>query len=160
MVFLATDVFAILNLVALIADVLVKRRDDVVEVGELVRFALSLLAGRRIVKVVGTLEDEAQCLWHESYLIGLTPAEEVQGNLTNAIMLRHAVHASLPSVFCRFQTFVTFQCLQCMFFIARIFCSPLLGSFARFPCTSIRFTELHVRKTDSIVEVEVTTGCL
>lgn len=43
-------------------------------------------------------EDEAERFWHETDLVGLTPAEQEERKLASTIVLKHPVHLGLPPV--------------------------------------------------------------
>ena len=84
---LAADILAFIDLVALVTAVLVEGSDNLVQVGELLNGLHAGLALRRRIVVVGALEDEAEALGHEPHLVRLAPAEEVEGELTHAVVL-------------------------------------------------------------------------
>ena len=109
---LAADVHAVRDLVALVPDVLVEGGDDVVEVRELLHGLNGILARRRVQVVVGALEDEAEALGHEPHLVRLAPAEEVEGELTHAVVLWHAVHPRLPAELGSLEAVVALKVLQ------------------------------------------------
>jgi len=48
------------------------------------------------VVVICALEDEAEALGHEANLGGFTPAEQVERDLSQAVILGHVVHGLTP----------------------------------------------------------------
>ena len=84
---LLSDVLALEDLVTLISAVLVQRCDGVVEESELLDRLDAVLASRRVEEVVRALVDEAENLRHVTDLVGLTPAEEVESNLADSVVL-------------------------------------------------------------------------
>src|SRR5690606_14561498 len=91
---------------------------------------------------------------HEPYLVGFTPAKEIKGNLTNTLMLRHAVHFSLPSVFCCFQAIVALQILEALLRGVLVLLI-LFGCCASLHCSPASFAELHVCESNSIIQVQL-----
>ncbi|KAI6755918.1 hypothetical protein HG531_005024 [Fusarium graminearum] len=108
---LTSNVYTIRDFVTLISQVLVERGDDIVKEGELLNRLNESLACRGIEIIIGTLEDKTQALWHEANLVGFAPAEKVQSNLSDSIMLGHLVHACLPTILSSLEAFVTFEIL-------------------------------------------------
>jgi hypothetical protein len=84
---LLADVLALVDLVTLISAVVVQRCDGVVEESELFYRLDAVLASGRVEEVVGALVDEAHDFGHVTDLVGLTPAEEVESNLTHTVVL-------------------------------------------------------------------------
>lgn len=88
---------AVRDLVALIADEAIERPNDGAKVEAFwYRFDAVLALGAAVV-VVRTLEDEAKALGHEANLGGLSPAEEVEGELAHAVVARHLGHGLTPA---------------------------------------------------------------
>ena len=148
-------VLAVDNFKALIAEILIDGGDGAVEEGELLdRLDLALALGRHHV-VVCALEDEAKTFWHEAHLIGLAPAEEVEGDLPNTVLLRHAVHARLPAELGSLQAIVAFQALQSLCLVLGVLIGFLLrglASLARFP---IGLAQLHVGEANRVVKIQM-----
>lgn len=149
MVALAADVDAIENLVPLVPAVPVERRNDIVEKGELLDRLDHVLAGGRVEVVVGALEDEAQALGHEADLIRLAPAEQVEGELAHAVVLRHAVHARLPAELGGFQRVVALEVLEGLGLVLGILLALLVLAL---PAQALA---LDVGEADGVVLVEV-----
>ena len=156
-VFFTPYIFALEDFETLVSEVLVQGSDDLVQVCELLHRFHPILAFGRIQVVQGALVDEAETFGHETDLIRLTPAEQVESNLSGPIMLRHPIHTRLPAILGSFQAVVTFQALQGLSLILRVLISLLLGCSTGFSSSSVGFSELHVGETDSIVKIEV--GC-
>lgn len=154
---LTTNVLAVHDFVPLVSTVLVERSDDLVEVGEFLHRLNASLAFRRGIVIIGTLEDETDALRQESDLVGFTPNQKIQGNLTGAVMLGHAVHARFPPVFGCLQTVVSLESLQGFLFVLRVLFRGLGCSSAGFPRLPIALTELHVGKTNCIIEIEMSS---
>lgn len=74
-ILLLPDKFTIYDLVALVADEVVERFDDGVEVNAFRHGVNPVLTFGASVVVVGTLEDEAHALGHETDVACLAPAE-------------------------------------------------------------------------------------
>ena len=154
-VLLAANVFAVIYLVTLITEEVVQWRNNVVQKGALFDRLHAVLASRRMVKVVGALVDEAESLGTEPNLISLTPAEQVESNLANSVVLRHAVHARFPAILGGFQAVVALESAQSFLLIVRVLTSLSFGSFASFTSPAVSFAEFHVGKTNRIVEIEM-----
>lgn len=152
---LPPDVLAIDDLVTLIAAVLVERCDDLFQVGTFFDRLGSVLAFRALVVVVRTFEDEAETLGHKSDLIGFTPAKEEESDLSDALVLGHSVHASLPSVLGSFETVVTLEFFESLFHVLGILIFRC--GLSCFPRSAVRLPELHVRKADGVIKVEVSS---
>jgi hypothetical protein len=99
-VLLPSQELAVDNFVTLISQELVQWLDNGSEVKTFGNGILSVLAFGRSVIVVGALEDEAQTFRHESDLGSLTPTEQVKGDLSKSVILRHVVHGRPPSSGC------------------------------------------------------------
>jgi hypothetical protein len=87
MVELSSQKFAVDDFVSLISQELVQGLDDRSEIETLGNRVDSVLTFGRSVVVVGALEDEAETFRHESDLSGLAPTQQVQGDLSEAIVL-------------------------------------------------------------------------
>jgi hypothetical protein len=98
--------FAIHNLISLITEVLVERLDDGSKIESFGNSVDPVLAFGRSVVVVGTLEDEAQALGHESDLSSFTPTKQIEGDLSKSVILGHVVHGSPPSIGGRVERFL------------------------------------------------------
>ena len=149
------NIFALKDLEALVSEVLVQRSDDLVQVCELFHRFHSILAFGRHQVVQGALVDEAETLGHETNLVGLSPAKQVESNLSDPIVLRHPIHARFPAVLCRFQAVVAFQALQGLSLVLRVLVSLLLGCPTSLSSSSVRFSKLHVGETNGIIKIKV-----
>jgi len=89
--------FAINSLVALVTNEAIKGLDNRAKVESFRHRVDAGLAFRRAVVVVCTFENKAETLGNESDLSGLSPAQEIKGNLTHAIILGHVVHRLTPA---------------------------------------------------------------
>jgi hypothetical protein len=104
-VLLLSNELAVDNLVALLTHIVVERLDDRIEVKPLWNRVDPILAFRASVVVVGALEQEADTFGHEANVASLSPDQEIQGNLTESIVLAHIVHGVSPPIECRIQRF-------------------------------------------------------
>ena len=95
---LPSNIFAIELLITLIAKETIEGLDNGVEVQPFGDGVDAVLAFGRSVVVVGALEDEAHALRHESNIAGFTPAEKVESDLTETVVLAHVVHRIAPTV--------------------------------------------------------------
>jgi hypothetical protein len=96
-VLFSSQEFTVNDLVTLITQELVERLDDGSEVQSFGDSVDPVLTFGRSVVIVGTLEDEAQALGHESDLSSFTPTKEVKSHLSKSVILRHVVHGRPPS---------------------------------------------------------------
>jgi hypothetical protein len=97
MILLPSHKLAIDDLIALITDETVQRFDHCAEVQTLRYWVNPVLALRRPIVVIGAFEDETQTLRHEPHLCSLAPAEQVQCDLSEPVVLAHVVHCLTPS---------------------------------------------------------------
>ena len=97
-VLFASDKFAILDLVTLVANIAIEGFDNCSEIKTLWYWFDAVLAFRRSVIVVCTLENEAEALRNEANLGGFSPAQQVKRDLAEAVILRHVVHSLPPPV--------------------------------------------------------------
>ena len=156
---LAAHVLAVVDLVALFAAVAVEGGDDVVQVGPLLDGLDPILAGGGVQVIVGALEDETEGLGHEPDLIGLAPAEEVEGHLSDAIVLRHAVHARLPAILGRLEAAVALEGLERLLDVGGLVAGRILlllaGGLPGLAGTTGGLAELHVGEADGVIEIKV-----
>ena len=88
----ASNVFAVINLVALTPDILIERGNDIVEIVPFLERFVARLTFRRAKIIVATFEDEAKTLRYKTNLICFTPTTQIQCKLPCTIMLRHLIH--------------------------------------------------------------------
>ncbi|KAH3665928.1 hypothetical protein OGAPHI_004117 [Ogataea philodendri] len=151
-------VTAINNFVDLSSDVTVERSDDSVQVVSFWNWVCSLSAGLRIQVVLSTLEDETQTLWSESDLVGFTPKQKPQSDLSDTLKRSHSIHLGLPSVVSGVQRVVTFQLGQGSFGVLTVFfngLSSLLRLLLGFSSFSGQFTHGNVTESNLIVEIKL-----
>jgi hypothetical protein len=89
---------AINDLVPLIAHKPVERLDDRVEIETLRDRFHSVLALGTTVIVVCALENETECFRNEADIASFSPAKQVEGDLTETIVLAHVVHGISPTI--------------------------------------------------------------
>src|SRR5690606_20557275 len=153
MILFASNVLSVLNLVALITTVLIQWSNYFVQVCSLSYWLDLLLAFWTVIVILGTLVDEAQQLRHETDLIGFTPAQKVQRDLANTLMLRHLVHLALPSVFGSLQSIIIVKLFECLsnllwrlvlFRSSSCLCRPTAG-----------LAKLHIGKANSVIHIHL-----
>ncbi|KAH3679223.1 hypothetical protein WICPIJ_008692 [Wickerhamomyces pijperi] len=151
------DVTAIDNFVDLGSDVSVQRSDDSVQVVTFRDWLDSLLTGWRIQVVQGTLEDETETFWSESDLVGFTPTQQVQSDMTDTFQWGQGVHLGLPLEVGRFQRVVTFQSVQGFFGVVGLLNDllGLLGLLLGLSGLSGKLTKLHVSETNLVVKIQL-----
>jgi len=143
----ASDVFAIVNLVALIAHVLIERGNDIVEIIPFLERFVARLTFRRAKIIVATFEDEGKTFRNKTNLIGLTPTTQIQRKLPCTIMLRHLIHLCLPTILGGFKTIVALQFFKCTFIDLSL--TGFLGSCSCLASTFIGMSaEFDVGETD------------
>ena len=98
MILVASHKFPVDDLVALVPDKSVKRLHHSSQIKPLGNMVESVLALWRPVIVIRTLEDEAETLGHEPHLCRFAPAEKVERNWPQAVVLAHIVHGIPPSI--------------------------------------------------------------
>jgi hypothetical protein len=98
---------SVCNLVALISHELVERCDDGPQVDTLGDWFDSVLALWTSVKVICAFEDEAETFRDEANVASFTPAQEVECNLTNTVVVAHTIHGIAPAVQSTFEGVAT-----------------------------------------------------
>ena len=147
----ASDVDSVQNFIALVANELIEWCDDIIQESEFVHRLNQCLAHWGVEVVVRALENKAETFRHEADLVSLTPAEEVKCDVTNAVVLRHAVHASLPSILRGLQTVIAFEILKSFCLVLLLLLSLLLALLL----ATAKGLAICIGKTYGIVEVEV-----
>jgi len=90
--------FSINNLIALISHEAVYGLDDMRQVKTLWNWVCSVLTLGATIVVVGAFEDEAHALGHKTNITTLSPAQQVEGQLTETVIVAHVVHGIPPTV--------------------------------------------------------------
>ena len=98
MILVASHEFPVDDLVALVPDKSVKRLHHSSQIKPLGNMVESVLALWRPVIVIRTLEDEAEAFGSEPHLRRFAPAEKVESDLSQAVVLAHVVHSVPPSI--------------------------------------------------------------
>jgi hypothetical protein len=83
---------AINSLIAPITNEAIKWLDNRAEVESFWYGIDAVLAIGRAVVVIGTFENEAEALRHESHLRCPSPTKEIKGYLSHTVVLGHVVH--------------------------------------------------------------------
>ena len=86
------------NFIALISHEAVYGLDDMGQVQTLRNWVGSVLTLGAAVVVVGAFEDEAHALGHKTNITTLSPAQQVEGQLTKTVIVAHVVHGVPPTV--------------------------------------------------------------
>jgi hypothetical protein len=89
---------AIHDFVPLVAHESVERFDDRVEVETLGYRLHPVLTLWTAVIVVCTFENEAETFWDEAHIASFPPAEQIERNLAETIVLAHVVHGISPAI--------------------------------------------------------------
>ena len=97
MVTLSAYKLAVHRFITLITNETVKRLDDGPKVETFWHGIDAVLAFGRAIIVVCAFENEAEALRNESDLGSLSPAEEIEGYLSHAVVLGHVVHRLAPA---------------------------------------------------------------
>ena len=92
------DELSVNNFVTLVSHKAVYGLDDVCQVYTLRKWVGSVLTLGTTIVVVGALEDEAHALGHETDIATLSPAHQVEGQLTETVIVAHVVHGIPPAV--------------------------------------------------------------
>ena len=90
--------FTVEDFITLVAHETVEGFDNGFKVEALLNWFDSALAFRAAIVVVCTFEDKTKALWNKADVSGLAPAQEVECNLTKAIILAHVVHGVSPTI--------------------------------------------------------------
>ena len=98
MVAFPSNEFSINNFIALISHEAVYGLDDMGQVQSLWHWVGSVLTLGAAVVVVGAFEDEAHALGHKTNITALPPAQQIEGQLTEAVIMAHVVHGVPPTV--------------------------------------------------------------
>jgi len=86
------------DFIALISHEAVYGLDDMRQVQALWNWVGSVLTLGTAVVVVCAFEDEAHALGHKTNITTLSPAQQVEGQLTETIIVAHVVHGVSPTV--------------------------------------------------------------
>ena len=88
---------AVDRFITLVTNETVERLDDGAKVKTFWHRIDAVLTFRRAVIVVRAFENEAETLRNESDLGRLSPTEEIEGQLSHAVVLGHVVHGLAPT---------------------------------------------------------------
>ena len=97
MITLPPHEFSVHRFITLITNEAVERLDNGAKVETFRHGIDAVLAFGRAVIVVRAFEDEAETLRDESNLGSLSPTEEIEGQLSHAVVLGHVVHRLAPA---------------------------------------------------------------
>ena len=97
-ILLLLDKDSVYDLVLLVPDEPVEWSDDRSQVETLWHRLYTVLTLWRAVVVICALEDEAQALWDKADLGSFSPTQQVERQLTDAVVVAHVGHSLAPSV--------------------------------------------------------------
>jgi hypothetical protein len=98
MVLLLPHEFSIRNFITLVAHKPIQRRNNSFEVNAFRNGLDSILALGATIIIVRAFENETQALRHEPDIASFAPAEQVQCDLPETVVLAHVVHGITPSL--------------------------------------------------------------
>jgi hypothetical protein len=98
MVAFSPNELSINNFITLVSHEAIYGLDDMFQVQALRNWVGSVLALGTTIVVVGALEDEAHALGHKTNIATLSPAHQVEGQLTETVIVAHVVHGIPPTV--------------------------------------------------------------
>ena len=98
MIALSPNELSIDNFIALVSHEAVYGLDDMFQVHAFRDWVGSVLTLGTTIVVVGAFEDEAHALGHKANVTALSPAHQVEGQLTETVIVAHVVHGIPPTV--------------------------------------------------------------
>ena len=99
--------FTVQDFITLIAHKTVEGFDDSFKVETLANWFDPVLTFWTAIVVICTFENETKTLWDKADVSSLAPAQEVECNLTKAIIVAHVVHGVSPAVKSGIERFCT-----------------------------------------------------
>jgi hypothetical protein len=98
MVLLLPDKLPINDFISLITHEPIQRLDDSMKIKSFRHWVHPVLALGAPVVIIGTFKNKAQALRNEAYIASFTPAQEVECNLPEPVVMTHTIHGVSPSI--------------------------------------------------------------